>query len=340
MSVLKKILLGLAVLLALLILLGFLLPSSAHVERSTVIQAPPANVFALVNSFKGFNRWSPWAERDPETVYTFSGPDFGVGAAMSWVSQNPQVGAGSQKITLSEPYERIESHLDFGSQGTAQAFFALTPQAGGTEVRWGFDTEFGSNLVSRYMGLMFDRWIGADYEAGLANLKSLAEGLPQEDWTDMDIQIVELEPRWIVYTSASSPWEVAAIGQALGAAYGQIGAFMAANNLEMAGMPLAVTTESSDVEWKFDAGIPIAERSGLEIDPESPVQIRQIPGGRTVRGVSVGPYTALSESWDKVMAWTAAHGYEQAGLPWEEYVSDPGDTPEEELITHLHLTVK
>ena len=57
MSVLKKILLGLVVVVALLIVIGFLLPSTAHVERSTTIDAPAHTVFALVNSFRNFNKW-------------------------------------------------------------------------------------------------------------------------------------------------------------------------------------------------------------------------------------------------------------------------------------------
>jgi len=340
MSVLKKILLGLAVLAALLVLIGLFLPSSAQVERSTTIDAPPATVFALVDGFRSFNKWSPWAERDPATEYAFEGPDSGVGAKMSWSSQNPQVGAGYQQIMVSEPYSLVQSHLDFGSQGTAEAFFRLEPADAGTTITWGFDTDFGLNLVSRYMGLMFDKWIGADYEAGLASLRKLAEGLPKVDWTDMEIEVVEVEPAVLVYTSASSPWEVAAIGQAFGEAYGQIGAFMAANQLELSGAPLAITTSYSDEEWRFDAGIPIAEMPAIEIDPASPVQIRRTRGGKTVRGVSVGSYATLSTNWDKVRSWVATHGYEEAGMPWEEYVSDPGETPEEDLTTHLYLPVR
>lgn len=339
MSVVKRILLGLLILVVLLTLVGFLLPSSAHVERSTTIDAPPSTVFALVNGFRSFNRWSPWAERDPETEYLYEGPVSGVGARMSWDSQNPQVGSGSQEITLSQPNERVETHLDFGPQGTAEAFFELQAADGGTAISWGFDTEFGMNLVSRYMGLMFDSWIGADYEAGLAKLKSLAESLPVEDWSDMEIEVMEIEPAVIVYTAAGSTWDVAAIGQAFGEAYGKIGEFVASHNLQMAGPPLAITTSSDEQGWQFDAAMPIAEMPELEIDPASEVQIRQTRGGMTIRGVSVGSYSNLSTNWDKVKAWAAAHGYEVADNLWEEYVSDPGDTPEEELVTHLNLPV-
>lgn len=340
MSVLKKILVGLAVLVVLLVLVGLLLPASAHVERTTTIDAPTANVFALVNSYRNFNRWSPWAERDPETVYTYEGPDSGVGAKMSWASQNPQVGTGFQTITASQPYSRVETLLDFGSQGTAEAFFDLEETDSGTVVTWGFDTEFGMNLVSRYFGLMFDRWIGADYEAGLANLLKVAEGLPKHDWTALAIEVVELEPAVIVYTATSSPWDAAAIGQALGEAYGRVGRFMATHELELSGPPVAITTSSNEEEWQFDAGLPVAQMPDIEIDPASPVQIRQRPGGRAVKGVNVGSYEDIAAAWDRVRAWVAAHGFEEAGPQWEEYVSDPGETPEEELITHLYRPVE
>jgi effector-binding domain-containing protein len=339
MSVLKKILLGLVVLVLLVILVGLFLPSSAHVERSTTIDAPPATIFALLNGFRSFNKWSPWAQRDPQAEYIYEGPDSGVGATMRWASQNPQMGSGFQKITASEPYKGIQTHLDFGSQGTAQAFFDLEPAAAGTVVTWGFDTDFGVNLVSRYMGLMFDNWIGADYEAGLANLKILAEGLPKQDWTDLEIAVVDVEPAVIVYTATGSTWDPAAIGEAYAEAYRQIVSFLAANKLESSGSPLAVTTSSNEEGWQFDAGIAIDEMPAIEIDPASPIQIRQTRGAMAVRGVSVGSYADLSADWDKVRAWIAAHGYEEAGLPWEEYVSDPEDTPEEELITHLYLPV-
>ena len=65
--------------------------------------------------------------------------------------------------------------LDFdGSQ--AQATYLLVPEAGGTRVTWAFDSTHGLNPFRRWLGLLFDRMIGADYEKGLGKLKSLLEG--------------------------------------------------------------------------------------------------------------------------------------------------------------------
>jgi len=45
----------------------------------------------------------------------------------------------------------------------------------GTRLTWGFVTDTGFNPMMRWMGVMLDDWVGADYEAGLARLKALAE---------------------------------------------------------------------------------------------------------------------------------------------------------------------
>ena len=94
---------------------------------------------------------------------------------MYWTSEHPQVGTGSQEIIESETNELVRTRLDFGAQGEAYASFNLLPEATATTVVWGFTTDFGMDLVGRYMGVMFDSWIGADYEEGLANLKKIAE---------------------------------------------------------------------------------------------------------------------------------------------------------------------
>ncbi len=63
---LKKILIGLAVLVALFVVVVALQPSEFQVERTATIAAPPADVFAQVNDLHKWDAWSPWAKLDPE----------------------------------------------------------------------------------------------------------------------------------------------------------------------------------------------------------------------------------------------------------------------------------
>jgi len=169
----KKITIGIGAVVGLLLIVGLVLPSKIHVERSITIAAPQGTVFSALNGLREFNKWSPWAKYDPNMTYTFSGPETGVGARMEW--QSKEMGNGSQEIIAVENDQRITVALDFGEMGKATAYYALQPAAASTQVTWGFDEDVGMNLLGRYFGLVMDSMIGKDYEKGLASLKSLLE---------------------------------------------------------------------------------------------------------------------------------------------------------------------
>ncbi|MGH8539391.1 MAG: SRPBCC family protein [Stenotrophobium sp.] len=178
MQMLKGLVIGVVGLIVLLALVGLVLPSTAHVERSVVIKAAPAEVFPEINSMREFNRWSPWSDLDPNMTTTYTGPTSGVGAEMSWVG-NASVGTGSQEIIESVPDQRVKTKLVFGGYDhPSTASFVLTPVDAGTRVTWNYDTSMGYDIVSRYFGLMLDHWIGKDYEKGLITLSHVV-GNPQ-----------------------------------------------------------------------------------------------------------------------------------------------------------------
>ena len=165
-------------LLILLVVIGLLLPSSAEVERSIVIDAPPGKIFPHVNGMRAFHAWSPWSAIDPDTNYQFDGPEQGVGSRMSWQSGDSRVGHGSQEIVTSVTDQRVVTRLEFGDQGGGTATFVLEPEGPSTRVRWQFSTGFGWDLFGRYVGLMLDGMLGASYEKGLAELKNRVEQTP------------------------------------------------------------------------------------------------------------------------------------------------------------------
>lgn len=175
MSFVRIAALTLGILFGLFILGGLVLPGEIRVERSIEIDAPPEQVFPLVNDMEAFNRWSPWVDLDAATKYELTGPDSGVGARMSWSSENPEVGSGSQEIIRSLPPEQIVLRLDFGPQGSAEASFDLRALETGTEVTWSFGYEIGYDLIGRYMGLLMEGLVGKKYEKGLERLKRLVE---------------------------------------------------------------------------------------------------------------------------------------------------------------------
>lgn len=172
-----KWLFGIIVVLGVIFLAGgLLLPREVSVARSIEIEAAPDEIFPHLNSLQAMADWSPWLERDPDVAITYSGPEEGVGGVMEWSSEVQNVGSGRQEITASVPGERVETALDFGDMGTGRADLLLEPAGGATTVIWTLDTDMGAGPVGRWMGLMMDGFVGADYEAGLNNLKALVEG--------------------------------------------------------------------------------------------------------------------------------------------------------------------
>jgi uncharacterized protein YndB with AHSA1/START domain len=153
---------------------AMVLPSTVTVTRSVEIAAPPEKVFAIVGDLKRFNEFSPWADIDPNTKYTFEGPEQGVGQKMGWVSENEKAGSGSMTLTDYQPPKHVAYDLHFDGMGTSEASWDLAPTTTGTKATWWFSTQ-ADGIVMRWLGLMFDRWIGADYEKGLARLKAVAE---------------------------------------------------------------------------------------------------------------------------------------------------------------------
>lgn len=173
MRALKRLILGVLLLTFTMAAVAYALPREVSVERSVALDAPESDVFPFLNEPRKFNRWSPWATRDPEAHHVFSGPERGEGARVEWDSD--RFGAGSRQIVESVPAEKVVVALDFDAHGPATAIYTLSPAGAGTRVTWRFRTNVGNNPVMRWSGLLFDRWIGKDYQRGLNELKRIVE---------------------------------------------------------------------------------------------------------------------------------------------------------------------
>lgn len=313
---------------------GGLLPDHAQVERGIHIERSPAAIHAVLDGYGRFNEWSPWAERDPAANYEYSGPRSGVGATLHW-SGNAEVGEGTQRIVESVPGERVVSALDFGDRGRATAAFVLAPRDAGTDVVWRFRADFEGRLIDRWFGLFFDRMIGGDYERGLARLKTLLESEPA---VSPQAEEIDFTPLPLLYVTGSAPVEdTVAIAAALAAMYGEIVALMQAEGVSQAGVPLTVTHTVENGLWRFDAGLPV-DRNDIALS--GAVQAGMSPGGKSLRFVHVGPYDRLHAYWVEAMDWIGRHGYRARGPVIEQYVSDPGDTAPDALVTHLIVPIE
>src|SRR3990172_3975032 len=157
----KKILIGLAVIVVVFVVIVALQPSEFRVARSATIFAPAPAVFVQVNDFHKWDAWSPWAKLDPAAKNFFDGPVAGTGAIFKW-SGNNEVGEGSMTITESRPSDLIRIKLDF-----TKPFEATNT------------TEFIFIAKAFCLFMSMDKMVGGQFEKGLASMKSIAEATPK-----------------------------------------------------------------------------------------------------------------------------------------------------------------
>ena len=173
----KKILIGLGLLVGIVVIFGLLLPKDYTIEREIVIQQPKAAVFAEVRSLKSQNTWSPWGKLDPNMKLEFRGTDGQVGFVSAW-SGNKEVGVGEQEITKIVEGERMETELRFKEPfaDTGYGWFATEAVSEKeTKVKWGMRgrTPFPMNLLCFVMNMQ--GMLARDFDKGLAALKEKLE---------------------------------------------------------------------------------------------------------------------------------------------------------------------
>src|ERR1700744_1020564 len=142
----RKILVGLIAVVVVLVVVGLILPRHVQVKRSVAIDRPASMVYAAINSFVLFPKWSPWQDLDPNMSQSTEGPRDGVGAKLIWKG-NDKVGTGTQLITASTPDQSVASDLDFGEMGVAKSVITLTPEGNMTLATWTVDVDMGANPI-------------------------------------------------------------------------------------------------------------------------------------------------------------------------------------------------
>lgn len=317
---------------------GMLLPRTVSVERQITISAPQETVFAVVNSLRAFQKWSPWAKLDPALAVTYEGPDAGVGQKMSWVSKKRDVGSGSQTITESTPGERVTSHIDFGERGSANATLALSPAEADTRVAWRFTSDKVKGPIAPYFLLMAKGSVAKDYERGLANLKAFVEKLPKIPLAGVTAERVTVVSQPVIQMRTSSEQTSADMTRALAFAYGALTQTLATQHLEQAGPTLSIGVGVEGQRALFDAAIPVKVAPAGDLP--AGITAGMTYAGDAIRIIHHGSYDGLPAEYPKLLIYALVNGWDVSGPSWNEYVSDPATTAVDQLETRIYLPVK
>ena len=178
MGILKKILVILILIVAIVLVAAYFMPKNYAIEREITINKPADTVFNYVKYLKNQNQFSVWANIDPKMKSTYKGTDGTVGSISAWESEVKEVGVGEQEITNITEGKRIDFTLRFKKpmEDTAVGFMSTESVSGNqTKVKWGISgvMPYPMNIMLPMMKM--DQMIGNDLQKGLENLKDKLE---------------------------------------------------------------------------------------------------------------------------------------------------------------------
>jgi uncharacterized protein YndB with AHSA1/START domain len=176
MKIVKRILIGVAILIAVPLIVGLFVRKDFAVEREVIINKPKDDVFQYVRYLRNHDNFSKWATMDPKMKKDYRGTDGTVGFVSVWESENQDVGKGEHEIKKITEGERIDVEIRMRSpfQSTDPAY--MTTESIGdnqTRVKSGYlgKMNYPTNLLCPFIA---DK-IGKDMQTGLTNLKTVLE---------------------------------------------------------------------------------------------------------------------------------------------------------------------
>lgn len=151
----------------------------------------------------------------------------------------------------------------------------------------------------------------------------------------MEIAIREIAPRRAVCMEHVGPYP------SIGAVFGKLNAWISetgAETFEGIGIFYDDPSVTPAEELRSDAGAFVPAGYSTN-DPR--VHVAEVPGGKYVVGLHIGPYEGLGGAWGAVCSWAAANGLKMAGKPsFEVYLNNCDLVPAEELRTEICLPVE
>ncbi len=178
---------------------------------------------------------------------------------------------------------------------------------------------------------------------GIAEIHFSPQGRPYRIWLPkleeitMNIEYVNLEPRRYAYLRHHGPYYL--IGSSFEKMCGTAGpsGLIGVPDTHFVGVYHNDPGATAPEELESDAGVTLVGETPVPAGLEEGT----LPGGRYAKGVHIGSYSKMGESWGEL--WSAIHAAgdtPRPSSPFEIYISDMATTPENELITDLYVAIE
>ncbi|RNF82534.1 SRPBCC family protein [Montanilutibacter psychrotolerans] len=348
MTRLIELLISLAIVAALFLIVGVLLPSSRHLSHSVETNRKLTIVYDTLNSLRRFKDWNPLVLRDPAMQLKLSGPETGVGARLDYTSQEKRLGNGSWEITDTVPRESVSfaiTDIQRGTNKRSKFSFKNTGKGGrNVEITQTYDVDYGWNLIGRYAGLYVSSNVGEDIKLGLSRITRMLATVPNYDYAELSKDDPAMAPKLgerpaenLLVMSVQVDRSNEKVQQAMSSSLQWINKVIEANGLESAGPLRLITSDFSSESYSFDVAMPVrkvgatGEATELTINPgETQVKAVFQKPSRIAVVPFKGHMANLAKVRDALRGWALTRGYEPNERPYDVWKNgiDAGFTEE------------
>ena len=170
----KKFLGFLFLLIIILGVIGYFLPTTFTLNKSVTISSTPAHIHEYVGDLSRWQIWTVWKDDDPEIEITIGEKTTGIGAQQSWKDKHS---GGSLTFTSWSPEKGIEYDLFFqaGKYKSKSAIQYDSRSTTRTRVRWSLDGNMSMPIIGGYFAILMKYSIGKMFQESLTQLKTVVE---------------------------------------------------------------------------------------------------------------------------------------------------------------------
>jgi AraC family transcriptional regulator len=154
----------------------------------------------------------------------------------------------------------------------------------------------------------------------------------------IEAEVKKTEPMTVAFISIKGPYSL--ISETFGKLYGWI----EEKGYVPAGPPIGIYFNAPgqvpDEELLWELRSPIAGDMASSDPDERGLGVKIVEGIEVAATIHNGPYDQVGATYGALWGWITENGYEIVGPSEEVYLSDPGKTPPEELLTEVRFPVR
>jgi len=317
MKFLKKLGIGLVILLILFVVLAFVMPTEHSIEVNRKMDVPTLMAYNAVNDMRAHQVWNPWQDQDETMVVTLGDKLVGVGASYSWVSEN--MGNGIYTITKSNPDEGIQTRVEFEGRGEGSGKLGIVPNGEGTDASWAFEWTSGRfmNVFAPIMKIGFKRTL----KKGLKKLENLVKERKSKG-TYFGFEVKEELTPMRFFATKRAMVDIDKTQQFYAANLGSLFGKVQSAGANMKGKPCGLIYNYREKEGRIDmaSGIPLEDNINI---PEASQEI--IQAGNSIVIDYLGDHNEISKAHDAIQAYMSDRELVHDWPVVEEYITDPSE---------------